>query len=478
MKRLVLHSIILLIFFPVWSQQKPIQVELLKFNEAGANEIAPYVYQNKLIFCSDRKNEEGIITYTTSDGKTMTDYYVVPTVGGNRFEKPVIFAEELNTHHFEGPFTFDIERDRFFFSQNIMARDSKGNYLKEGNNMTILYSTYVNGEFRNPQKFSRSVLKNTYNYMCPTIDPEGNYLFFCSDEPGGYGGYDIYVCEGNNGRWGKPENLGSKVNTSGDEIYPFAHISGRLYFSSEKLPDSEGRFDVYYTYYYEGEWVTPTNAGEPFNSRYDDYGVYIHDDLKSGYFSSNRKRGSFDIYSFKINYPEFDECSEFEEASFCYRFFDQGGASLDTLAFRYEWDLGDGTKVIAETVDHCYAEPGTYFVQLNLIDAVTGDLFINQSNYMVEVKDLHQVYINSKDTIHEGEEIVFDGLETNLEDFDVDEYYWFFGDDSKVVTSLNVSHIYEKEGVYNVKLGVTSKLDERKQIKKACGSKQIVVLKR
>jgi PKD repeat protein len=73
---------------------------------------------------------------------------------------------------------------------------------------------------------------------------------------------------------------------------------------------------------------------------------------------------------------------------------------------------------------------------------------------------------------------VFDGLETNISDFEINEFYWFLGDGSDVKRGLNISHKFEKAGIYTVKLGVTSLMDERTRIKKACGSKRIIVIQR
>jgi hypothetical protein len=470
------HIALFFVLFPIMGfGQDNIEVIKLDFCNPAANELAPYLYQNKLIYISDIK-KEGIITYTSTEGKTFTDFYVVPNVGGTRWTAPAPFAPELITTHNEGPFTFDYERNRIYYTQNIFAFESKGNSLKDNNNLMIYMAPEVNGEFRRPTKAHREFDDN-HNYICPSINPEGTLLFFSSDQPGGYGGFDLYVCRGNNGRWDSPVNLGESVNTPRDEIYPFAHISGRLYFASNGH-GGKGRFDNFYTYYYNEAWASPIDAGDPFNSPRDDYGVYISDDLKTGFFSSNRDRSSFDIFHYVIKYPIFKDCKEVKENSFCFEFFEQGGASLDTMSFIYEWDLGDGTKVRAEQVDHCYDEPGTYFVQLNVIDAVTGEIMVNQSNYMLELEEINQVYINSVDTVYENEEIVFDGLETNLKNFEVDEFFWFMGDGSEPKPSFNYGHKFEKQGTYTVRLGVTSTMDERTQIHKACGSKNIVVLKR
>lgn len=469
-----IHIILTFLSLSLAAQKNVVITPLSEVN-TSYNEFAPFVFQNKLVYVTDQK-KEGLITYTTEKGKTLTDYKYVLNVGGKKWIEPADFAPEITTPHFEGPFTFDIENDRFYFTQNLLAEDTKTNSLKDGNSLTILSSLYVNGEFRTPMPVSalRSANKS-YNYICPTVNADGTMLFFSSDMTGGQGKYDLYVCEGKNGRFGKPVNLGAKVNTNGDEIYPFAHISGRLYFSS-KNHGGEGRFDVFYTYLYEGEWQTPINAGYPFNSKFDDYGVYINDDLKTGFFS--RKKGDFNIFHYEIKYPIFKECKEMVENTFKYRFFDQNCAKLDTTAFLYEWDLGDGTKVRREDVIHTFAEPGMYFVQLNVIDALTGEVFANQANYMLDLKYIEQVYINSVDTVYVNEEIVFDGLETNLSNFEINEYYWFFDDETDVKQGLSVGKKYEKEGNYTVKLGITSVMDEKTQIKKACGSKRIVVIKR
>ena len=455
------------------SAQENIIFEELPFNTKEFNEYAPVVYQNKLIYCSDQKKDV-FITYNTEDGKSFSDIYEVPNIGGQRWTNPVPFAPELMSQHHEGPLSFDYENDRIYFTRNIRFDNSFGNYTKDDNTLNIYYSSYINGEYRNPQLvFTRSDQK--YSYAFPAISPEGDILIYSSDIQGGFGGFDLYICRLKGRRWSDPENMGENINTGGHEIYPFIHSSGRVYFSSNRK-NGMGRQDIYYTYEYEGTWSIPENIGEPFNSKFNDFGVYISDDLKSGYITSDRKRSN-DIYRFEILYPTFDECKPMEENYFCYEFYDKTNAELDTMAFKYQWDLGDGTIVTKEQVEHCYAEPGTYFVQLNVIDVVTGEILENQSNYTMDIKYIEQVYINSVDTVYTNEEIVFDGLETNLENFDIDEYYWFFGDDDWALGST-VSHKYQKPGIYEVHHGITSVMDEKTQIKKACCSKRIIVLKR
>jgi outer membrane protein OmpA-like peptidoglycan-associated protein len=115
--------------------------------------------------------------------------------------------------------------------------------------------------------------------------------------PGGQGGMDIYMCKNENGQWSKPINLGSDVNTPGNEVFPYFY-NGILYFSSDALPGMGG-LDIFYVKE-SNNWKEPQNLKNPVNSSYDDFGIFMYDD-KHGYFSSNREGGigSDDIYYFE-----------------------------------------------------------------------------------------------------------------------------------------------------------------------------------
>jgi len=121
--------------------------------------------------------------------------------------------------------------------------------------------------------------------------------------PGGFGGTDIYVCEFENGEWSKPKNLGEAVNTPGDEMFPYAHSDGTLYFSSN-AHNSIGGLDVFLTYNYKGRWMAPENLNSPLNSEKDDFSFVLSKDNQTGFVSSSRsdKDG---VYSFKKNAPTF-----------------------------------------------------------------------------------------------------------------------------------------------------------------------------
>lgn len=146
-----------------------------------------------------------------------------------------------------------------------------------------------------------------YSVCHPSLNKKGDTLYFTSDMPGGFGRSDIYLSvRQHDGEWGQPVNLGSGVNTSGDDMFPFIADDGTLYFASNGHLGLGG-LDIFYTKYEMGKWMEPKNIGSPINSNLDDFGFLIRKDNKSGYFCSNRAGGlgDDDIYSFnRIGYNE------------------------------------------------------------------------------------------------------------------------------------------------------------------------------
>jgi len=133
-------------------------------------------------------------------------------------------------------------------------------------------------------------------------------LFFVSDMPGGFGGFDIYYATyRGDGRYAAPVNLGERINTPGDEMTP-SYFDGTLYFSTNGLPTMGGT-DLFYTAWNGSEWSTPENMGTGFNSPLDDQSLSVYGDGLIGFMTSNRpgegrsvksKTCCDDIYGFEI----------------------------------------------------------------------------------------------------------------------------------------------------------------------------------
>jgi outer membrane protein OmpA-like peptidoglycan-associated protein/tetratricopeptide (TPR) repeat protein len=134
----------------------------------------------------------------------------------------------------------------------------------------------------------------------PSISPDGQALYFCSNIPGGYGGIDIYVAYKNeNGAWGEAQNLGPNINTAGDEQTPFIHADNKtLYFASSGWPGYGGSDLFMSRKKIDGSWSKPINLGYPINTIDNEGSIAVASDGAEGYIASDRidSRGGLDIY--------------------------------------------------------------------------------------------------------------------------------------------------------------------------------------
>ncbi len=136
----------------------------------------------------------------------------------------------------------------------------------------------------------------------PAIAPDGNTLYFVSDKEKGYGGKDIYVTEKQtDGSWGEARNLGALINTKGDEMFPYVHADGTLYFASNGHVGLGG-LDIYRVRTTETGRYEVENMGFPINSPSDDFGITFKGMREEGFFTSGRAsgKGIDNIYSFSL----------------------------------------------------------------------------------------------------------------------------------------------------------------------------------
>jgi outer membrane protein OmpA-like peptidoglycan-associated protein len=140
-----------------------------------------------------------------------------------------------------------------------------------------------------------------YNTGHGTMDSKGN-LYFVSDKPGGIGGVDIYQTKFKNGKWSEPSNLGDKINSDKNDLFPYISAKGKLYFSSNGW-NSIGGLDIYVS---KLDQNNPVSLGQPINSAGDDFSFYLNEETAKGYISSNRNHWKDEIFKiektvFKIN---------------------------------------------------------------------------------------------------------------------------------------------------------------------------------
>lgn len=214
------------------------------------------------------------------------------------------FSKNLNSKYHEGPCTFYDNDNKIIFTRNGSADVGGlfGSNKKDGISRLKLYSAERKGSDWGDIK-ELDFNDNSYSCGHPTVNSKDSFLYFVSDMPGGYGGTDIYISRLINGTWSKPENMGGKVNSVGNEMFPFIDEAGNLYFSSDGLPGL-GDLDMFTikTDLISGKAKGMVrNLGAPLNSSNDDFGIITDQERTIGYFSSNRKRGGSDDDIYKFN---------------------------------------------------------------------------------------------------------------------------------------------------------------------------------
>lgn len=258
------------------------------------SEISPFRFNNELYLASNKED----IFIKKKSGSDLLPYYnlYICDLDSNDLPKTKLkdFSSFISTKEHECAISFSKDGQHIFLAQNVDHLTNKGQTINQSKLFTVQKQ---NDKWLMPQSFVFN--DSSYSYTHPSLDSSYKMLFFASDMKGGFGGTDIYVCINLNGKWTNPINLGNKINTSGNEIYPFYHSSGKLYFSTDSQI-GYGGYDIFMAEEIDGEWDNVTNLKTPFNSISNDFGFWMDDSGNSGFFSSNRKggKGAEDIYRF------------------------------------------------------------------------------------------------------------------------------------------------------------------------------------
>ena len=248
---------------------------------------------NEVIFTSTRKaatgKKESMIT-----GQNYADLFRA-TFGIQRqkWEEPKLLDENLiiNTSDEEGTATLSSTGEQMVFTR---CRYDKTQSL----GAELYSSSQSRGSWAEPIKVQ--VVGDSIIAAHPALNADESVLYFVSDMPGGLGGKDIWSAEKQGGSYGKPVNMGGTINSPGDEMFPFVRDNGELYFASN-YHIGMGGFDIFIAIEGEDKNWTVENMGSPVNSPGDDFGIAYVQGENKGMFSSNRKgsRGD-DLYSFVV----------------------------------------------------------------------------------------------------------------------------------------------------------------------------------
>ncbi|GIZ15025.1 OmpA family protein [Capnocytophaga catalasegens] len=256
---------------------------------------------NEVVFTASRK--PGFLTRSAEwTGDSYYDLYKTTRQKENLSGEHK-FSSVLNTTLNESTPVFTKDLKTIYFTRNNYTDGKK----KTDNENTILLKLYKstqkdNGEWTEAVELPFN--SNQYSTAHPALSPDGKYLYFASDMNGTKGKSDIFrVTINPNGTYGKPENLGERINTEGRETFPFVSDDNVLYFSSDGLPGLGG-LDIFGVKINEdGSLGRVQNIGRPGNSPDDDFAFVVNAQTRQGFLTSNRKggKGKDDIYGFIEN---------------------------------------------------------------------------------------------------------------------------------------------------------------------------------
>ncbi len=246
--------------------------------------------KNTLVFSSSREEASG----SKNDGwygEKFFDLFQTSQDNNAKWSTPTAFAGPANTEYSDGAACFDA-------SGKVMYYTTCPNSKDKNTQCKIMMTTMADGKWGDPVALPFN--SDTYTCGHPCLSADGKQLFFASDMPGGLGGKDIWVSAYDGSSWGAPVNLGSGVNTEGDEMFPTLGKNGRLYYASNGKPGMGG-LDMMWTINENGVWAEATNLKSPMNSAGDDFGLVWNSET-TGYFTSNRDggKGMDDIYTFLV----------------------------------------------------------------------------------------------------------------------------------------------------------------------------------
>lgn len=445
-------------------------VKRVHFSTDKYDEFSPVILGDKMVFCSNQEDEL-FLTYTNKDMKGLFNIFSIQLSDSTSGNKPVIFSRNLISPYNDGPVTFDSTGRKAIYSRNIDIEAKTKDIFDLNNNLGLFLAELVNGEWTNIVAFRYNNEK--YSNTTPFLSPDGKYLYFASDMSGGFGGSDLYRCEYVNDNWSEPVNLGKEINTKGNEVYPSVNSAGELFFASDGHPGL-GKKDLFLSKETGNGWLTPVHLDPPINSKGDDFSLIADKTFTSGYFASDRNR-SDDIFRFETVIPQLYNCDTLKKNQYCFQFWDDKYPGLDSLPVIYEWEFSDGEKIRGLEVEHCFRGAGKYSAKLNIIDNSTSNTFFTQSSMEFELTDFEQPFITSRDAALNKAEMEFSGLASNLPGFKIEKYIWEFGD-GYYTTGQEVKHIFEKPGIYDVKLGVSGFSEENSPRETKCVLKRIKIV--
>jgi len=279
-------------------------VENMKYFNSRQSDYSPYFAEDdyKIVYFTSSREEATGNDLHGATGENFSDIFLSRMDRKGKWSVPVALEESVNTEFEEGTPLLTDDYSTMYFTRCKVNKNA--NYGCQIYTSSRSGDTWSEAEVLNLADDSLVVAH-------PALTPDELTLYFISDMPGGVGGKDLWLAtrDSKGGEWGMPENL-EALNTVDDEMFPFLHHDGSLYFSSNGRIGMGG-LDIFRANEQEdGSWKIE-NMRYPINSAADDFGIVFETDMERGYFSSTRKgRGNDEIYMFALPPMKFNVIGE------------------------------------------------------------------------------------------------------------------------------------------------------------------------
>ena len=280
--------------------------------DAGINsEYSDYgstFYNGKVIFTSARDTGNLSSRKHKWTGESFTNLYDATIGTDSLLSKAERFSKKINSKFHESTPAFTKDGKTVYFTRNNYIEGKKGKSNNRSTFLKIYKATFKNEQWSDVTELPFN--SDQYSTAHPSLSYDETTLYFASEMPGSIGQSDLYkVIINQDGTFGKPENLGTTINTEGRETFPMITKENELYFASDGHPGLGG-LDIFVSKNENDKtFRNVMNVGEPINSAKDDFGFLIDEKTRIGFVSSNRNggKGNDDIYKFKetkkIEYP-------------------------------------------------------------------------------------------------------------------------------------------------------------------------------
>lgn len=272
-------------------------VKRMDLFNSNRSEFSPmFANDDNVLYITSSRNDARGDSISDITGLKNNDIFVVNKNEKGEWKAPEILESEINTKFDEGVMSITSDGEYCYYTFSPIGHD-------QPSSTKIYYARRSGGGGWNAgQELVISRKDSISLFAHPSISADGNWLYFVSDMPGGYGGKDIWRAYVNNNSVLSVENVGADINTPADEMFPYIKNDSTLYFSSDGHP-SIGGLDIFEAKLNKvsNSW-TVSNMGLPINSSMDDFGIAFEKDKLKGFFSSNRNdaRGRDHIYSFEL----------------------------------------------------------------------------------------------------------------------------------------------------------------------------------